>query len=204
MRKDLTGRGARPAAAAGDAAPRWALRPFAPGRDEDGWLALNAEAFAGHPEQGRLTRADLEARMAEPWFDPEAFLLAVPAGSGPAGSGPAGSGLAGSGPAGSGPAEGFIWTKMPPGQGAEGEIYAVGVRPAAQGRGLGGVLTRAGVDVIAARGFAAAVLYVEADNAPALAAYRAAGFEVAARDIQYEYAGATSLGGKVPGFGYEP
>ena len=53
-------------------------RPFRPGHDEAEWLRVNAAAFAHHAEQGRMTRADLDARMEESWFDPEGLILVVP------------------------------------------------------------------------------------------------------------------------------
>jgi GNAT superfamily N-acetyltransferase len=100
------------------------VRPFRPGTDEQAWVAVNAAAFASHPEQGRLTVADLRARMAQPWFDPAGLLMVVPS-------------RAGEGPT----VAGFHWTKVHDGPTDDpatrrGEVYAVAVHPAYQGRGL--------------------------------------------------------------------
>jgi mycothiol synthase len=143
------------------------LRAFVPGRDEDAWLAANKAAFAHHPEQGNMTRADLEARMAEPWFDPAGFLLAVD------------------------PADrllGFHWTKVHPRHGdhpAIGEVYVVGVTPESQGSGLGKALTVAGIRHLQDLGLRAVMLYVDADNAPAVALYRRLGFTRWDVDVMY-------------------
>ena len=145
------------------------VRAFEPGRDEEAFLALNAEAFAGHPEQGRMTRADLDLRMAEPWFDPEGFFVAE------ARSGDAGELL------------GFHWTKVHPGEPPHGEVYVVGVSPRAQGLGLGRLLTLTGLRHLAARGLEEAILYVESDNAPAIAVYSGLGFTHAGSDTHVMY-----------------
>lgn len=140
------------------------VRTFIPGQDEDAWLALNAAAFAHHPEQGRLTRADLSDRQAEPWFDPTGFLLAESTADGR---------LLAAG-----------WTKVPPGE-DEGEIYVLGVHPDAQGRGLGRLLTDRMLTLLADRGLRTAVLYTEGDNAPAVRTYQRAGFVRSAAHVVY-------------------
>jgi mycothiol synthase len=143
------------------------LRAFVPGRDEELWLAANRAAFADHPEQGAMTRADLEARMAEDWFDPAGFLLAVNSDGG---------------------LLGFLWTKVHPRHGghpAIGEVYAVGVTPAARGMGLGKALTVAGIRYLQQLGLSAVMLYTDADNAPAVSLYRGLGFTRWDMDVMY-------------------
>ena len=140
------------------------VRAFEVGRDEDAWLAVNARAFAAHPEQGRWTREDLAARQAEPWFDPAGLLLAVDAGTGAL--------LA------------SHWTKEH--DESTGEVYVVGVDPDAQGRGLGSVVTLAGLHHLQRRGKTVARLYVDGDNAAAQRTYARLGFARSAADVLYQ------------------
>ena len=150
--------------------PGLVARAFRPGRDEQEWLRVNALAFAHHPEQGRLTLADLEARMAEPWFDPAGLILVVPADS-------------------EDTVAAFHWTKVhPAGAGSAertGEVYVVGVDPAYQGRGLGKPLTLLGLHHLRDRGVPDVILYVDGDNPAALAVYRGLGFTTRSVDRMY-------------------
>ena len=143
------------------------LRTFVPHQDEGAWVAANAAAFAHHPEQGALTLTDLQARMEEPWFDPAGFFLAVNDAD---------------------EILGFHWTKTHParsGQAAMGEVYVVGVTPAAQGLGLGKTLTRQGIDHLQNAGLRAIMLYVDADNEAAVSLYRKLGFTKWDSDVMY-------------------
>ena len=138
------------------------LRTFVVGQDEAAWLEVNARAFAHHPEQGQITPADLDERMAEDWFDPRGFLLAVHRRQ----------------------IVGFHWTKQHPDQ--LGEVYVLGVDPSAGGGGLGKVLLADGLSHLQNAGNTRVMLYVEADHERAVGLYRGYGFRVASRDVMYE------------------
>ncbi|MEV7871930.1 mycothiol synthase [Streptomyces sp. NPDC088124] len=142
--------------------PGVTVRTFVPGQDDAAWLAVNAAAFAHHPEQGALTQRDLDDRIAEPWFDPKGFFLAERDGE----------------------LIGFHWTKVH----AEeqlGEVYVVGIRPDAQGGGLGKALTATGLRHLAAQALPTAMLYVDADNTAAVTVYERLGFATHEVDLMY-------------------
>jgi mycothiol synthase len=139
------------------------IRTFDPATDVGPWVRANAVIFADHPEQGQMTAADVQARMRESWFDAEDFLLAVDD---------------------SNEILGFNWLKRTP---SEAEIYAIGVMPQAQGLGLGGALTRAGLKRLQSEGPRAVELFTEGDNTRAIALYAGLGFEQVASDIMYRF-----------------
>ncbi|MDQ1486636.1 MAG: mycothiol synthase [Actinomycetota bacterium] len=186
------------------------LRTFEPGRDDESWLALNARAFAGHPEQGQWTAADLHQRMKEDWFDPAGFFLAERGGE----------------------LVGFHWTKVhghrahaardsgpggqrlhthvaPDGAAREpahshddksadshdddhghepiGEVYVVGVDPSAQGIGLGRQLTVVGLRYLRAQGLNQVMLYVDESNTAAIRLYTSLGFSRWDTDVLFRH-----------------
>lgn len=138
------------------------LRHFRPGVDDTRWLAVNARAFAHHPEQGRWTEADLRARIDEPWFDAAGFLLAVDIADN---------------------LLGYHWTKVHPD--GIGEIYVLGIDPDGQSRGLGAALSVAGLSYLAGRGVTEAMLYVDESNTAAVGLYRKLGFAHFSADVMY-------------------
>ena len=138
------------------------LRTFEPARDATAWLAQNNAAFADHPEQGAWDEADLAERMAEPWFDPSGFLVLEFEGR-----------VAAS-----------CWTKvheLHPDR--FGEIYVISVDPAFQGRGLGRLMVTQGLQVLARRNVASAVLFVDESNEPARRLYASLGFALEREDL---------------------
>lgn len=134
-------------------------------------LRVNNAAFSWHPEQGGWTESDLAQRTSEPWFDPEGLFLAVDDTTGEL--------------------LGFHWTKIHDGQrgGQQGEVYVLGVDPAAQGRGLGKTLTLLGLAHLARRleqaDAATVMLYVESDNDAAIRTYEGLGFARHSMDTAY-------------------
>lgn len=143
------------------------IRTYAGPSDHPELLRVNNAAFSWHPEQGGWTDADIAGRTGESWFDPEGLFIAV---------GESGEKVLG-----------FHWTKVHDDD--LGEVYVVGVDPAEHGRGLGRVLTLAGIDHLARRLGAAGepevMLYVEADNAAALRTYEALGFATDSVDTAF-------------------
>lgn len=146
------------------------IRTFQVGRDEAAWVAVNARAFAEHPEQGKWTAEELRTREREPWFDASGFFLAE-----------TDRGLVG-----------FHWTKVH-GAGASGphdhepigEVYVVGVDPGYQGKGLGPALTIVGLRHLRARGLSQAMLYVDETNTRAIDLYTRLGFSQWDVDVRF-------------------
>jgi mycothiol synthase len=141
--------------------------------DAEQFLEVNNRAFSWHPEQGGWDRDRLASELDRDWFDPSGFL--VHEGD-------------------DGRIDGFCWTKVHPRlddgdpegpRPPAGEIYVIAADPATHGTGLGRALTVAGLDHLAGAGLELGMLYVEADNEPAVRLYRRLGFEVHHSDAGY-------------------
>ena len=133
------------------------IETFNAATDKQVWLDLNNKVFAHHEDQGNWAMADLENRMAEPWFDPQGFFLATQ----------------------SGEIEGFVWTKIHQdlvNQDPVGELYVVGTAPEHHGRGIARALSVEAINYFVTKGLKHAMLYVDADNEKGLKLYESLGF----------------------------
>jgi mycothiol synthase len=143
------------------------IRTYSGPADDAELLRVNNAAFAWHPEQSGWTEDHVAERRAEPWFDPAGLFMAVDVHTDKL--------------------LGFHWTKVHSQD--LGEVYVVGVDPAAQGRGVGATLTLVGLHHLAERLSDSAqptvMLYVEADNSAAVKTYQRLGFGVFTVDAAY-------------------
>jgi mycothiol synthase len=143
------------------------VRTFEVGADEEAWTALNNEAFASHPDQGSWSVDEVRVREQESWFDPAGFFLAVRDGR----------------------LVGFHWTKVHGADGHDhepiGEVYVVGVADSERGTGLGKALTLIGLEHLATRGLAEALLYVDESNPAAIGLYERLGFTTWSKDVSW-------------------
>lgn len=142
------------------------IETFSPAEHTEELLEVNNVAFSAHPEQGRWTEDHIRERMAEPWFNPEGIFLARDSENNKL--------------------LGFHWTKIvEETDGLVGEVYVLAVHPAAQGRGVGRLLTDVGLRYLHGQGVSSVVLYVEADNTPAVSLYESLMFTTAESHVVY-------------------
>ncbi|WP_066524254.1 mycothiol synthase [Corynebacterium bouchesdurhonense] len=145
-----------------------AVERFGRERVERDWLRVNNDAFSWHPEQGGWDMDRLHRGMAADWFDPAGvwFLYAQRPGEREP------------------DLAGFHWTKRHPG--GVGEVYVVGLASGYRGEGLGVPLMAAGLRHLVEGGSSQVILYVEADNEPAVRRYDETGFTVAESHVVYQ------------------
>ncbi len=133
------------------------IETFNPTVHKEEWLELNNEIFINHPDQGNWAMEDLENRLAEPWFDPNGFFLAIKDGK----------------------IIGFCWTKIHHdlvNQEPAGELYVIGVHPEFKGQGVGKAVSIAAMNYLLRTNIKDAMLYVDADNQEGLSLYTSLGF----------------------------
>lgn len=140
-------------------APPIDTRPFETS-DADAWITLNNEAFAWHPDQNGMTRERLDDLISSPWVVAEGLRVLDASPDAPEAL------------------DGFCFNRLHSSHDPVlGEIYVVAAASHARGRGIGRALTLDGLSWLHDHGATVAMLYVEADNEPALATYAALGFE---------------------------
>lgn len=158
--------------------PKYPIRTFIPGLDNQAFLALNNKVFTDYPDQGGWSEEDLKVRVNESWFDDKGFFVAEDRG-----------GLIG-----------FCWTKIhgahthshtggddDHGHEALGEIYVLAVNPDYKGQGVGRDLTITGLNYLKYQGLNNVMLYVGVENKPAFKLYKSLGFNEFGSDVMYRF-----------------
>lgn len=140
------------------------IRTFTVGEDEEKWVTANAQAFAWHPEQGKLTLDDLHDRMKEQWFDEQNFFVIDH-------------------PTQPDQLAGFAWVKAEP-LAPNAEIYALATLPSIRGKGAGRKLLTHALNTLKDKGYKESDLYVESDNEAAIALYASIGYAETERHIK--------------------
>lgn len=128
---------------------------------QEEWLKVNNEAFSWHPEQGGWDMDKHTKAQQVSWFKPEDVLFLYDS---------INDRIAG-----------FHWLKRH--SQTKGEIYVVGLGADYRGKGLGGPLIQMGLHHL--KDMEEVILYVEADNAPAVKAYEALGFSTIESHVVY-------------------
>ena len=147
--------------------------------DSAAWVRVNAAAFATHPEQGRMTEADLAQLAAEPWFDAADLILLTDA---------------------RGEAIGSTWVKTlrdPETDARDTELYALAVHPEHAGRRLGSLLLDVTLARMAEHAPRSVTLYVDGENERAVRLYERAGFTVDSRSRQWETGAGDGAGARM-------
>lgn len=124
--------------------------------------AVNRAAFTSHPDQGALQAADISRRGGD--------LIVAKLATQMSGVMDDAAGTIG-----------FAWIQHDP-----PELYVLGVAPEMQGQGLGGWLLAHALAALKEAGHTEAILYVEGNNAPAIASYERVGFVRTRADVQYQ------------------
>lgn len=140
------------------------VRAFVAGQDDANVVAVLARAYAGTPD-GTWDEAQFAQRQDYPWFRASDLLLAEDA---------------------NGTVLGLHWLKRR--DATTGEVYNLAVDPAHAGRGVGAWLLAQGLDHLYANGLTQVVLWVDAENHPAVTLYTGAGFVVHTLDVELELA----------------
>ena len=148
------------------------LRTFTPGADDEAWTALNALIFADHPEQGGWRSTTCTGGWPSPGSTP-------PASSSPTGtetwSATTGRRCTAAGRSCTSTTT-TARTPTRPTATRRSARSTWSVHPSERGTGLGTALILTGLHHLRSAGLLEAMLYVDADNPAAIAAYRRLGF----------------------------